>query len=133
MQNETLKVLLTRRSVRKYRPEQIDRETLSAILEAGTYAPSGMGKQPGVIVAVQNPEDRRAVMELNKQARGGSGDPYYGAPTIVLVLADRGCISKWAGAVPLCGGRLLCAGQYDGGGPFTGGELLLDTRGAPDV
>lgn len=90
MQNETLKAILTRRSVRKYRPEQIDRETLSAILEAGAYAPSGMGKQPGVIVAVQDPGDRRAVMELNKQARGGSGDPYYGAPTIVLVLADSG-------------------------------------------
>lgn len=88
MQNETLNVLLTRRSVRKYKPEQIDPETLNAILEAGTYAPSGMGKQPAVIVAVQSPEDRRAVMELNCKARGGSGDPYYGAPTIVLVLVD---------------------------------------------
>ncbi len=88
MQNETLNVLKTRRSVRKYKPDQVDPETLNAILEAGTYAPSGMGKQPSVIVAVQSPEDRKAVMELNKKARGGSGDPYYGAPTIVLVLAD---------------------------------------------
>ena len=46
MQNETLNVLLTRRSVRKYKPDQVDPETLNAILEAGTYAPSGMGKQP---------------------------------------------------------------------------------------
>ena len=67
MQNETLNVLLTRRSVRKYKPDQVDPETLNAILEAGTYAPSGMGKQPSVIVAVQSPEDRKAVMELNKK------------------------------------------------------------------
>lgn len=90
MQNETLNVLLTRRSVRKYRPDQVDEKTLSAILEAGTYAPSGMGKQPAVIVAVRDPGERRAVMELNQKARGGSGDPYYGAPTILLVLADSG-------------------------------------------
>ncbi len=88
MQNETLNVLKTRRSVRKYKPDQVDPETLNAILEAGTYAPSGMGKQPSVIVAVQSPEDRKAVMELNKKARGGSGDPYYGAPAILLVLTD---------------------------------------------
>lgn len=90
MQNETLNVLLTRRSVRKFEDRQIDPETLRKILTAGTYAPSGMGKQSSVIVAVQDPEDRRAVMELNKQARGFGGDPYYGAPTILLVLADSG-------------------------------------------
>lgn len=88
MQNDTLNALLTRRSVRKFEDRQIDPGTLRSILEAGTYAPTGMGKQSPVIVAVQDPEDRRAVMELNKQARGGSGDPYYGAPTILLVLAD---------------------------------------------
>ena len=88
MENQMLELLKTRRSVRAYRPEQVKPEELDAVLEAGTYAPTGMGKQSPVIVAVQSPRYRLAVMELNKQARGGTGDPYYGAPTIVLVLAD---------------------------------------------
>lgn len=98
-----LKLLKTRRSVRSYKPEQIKPEELDAVLEAGTYAPTGQGKQSPVIVAVRDPRYRQAVMELNKQARGGSGDPYYGAPTIVLVLADpeRGtCVED--GSCVLC-------------------------------
>lgn len=83
-----LELLKTRRSIRKYKPEQIKAQELDAILEAGTYGPTGMGMQSPVIVAVQSPENRKAVMELNCKARGGSSDPYYGAPTIVLVLAD---------------------------------------------
>lgn len=88
MENKMLELLKTRRSVRAYKPEQITPEELGAVVEAGTWAPTGMGKQSPVMVAVQDPETRQAVMELNKQARGGTGDPYYGAPTIVLVLAD---------------------------------------------
>ena len=88
MQNETITSILSRRSIRKYSQEPVESGKLELILKAGTYAPTGMGMQSPVIVAVENPEDRRAVMELNCQARGGNGDPYYGAPVIVLVLAD---------------------------------------------
>ena len=88
MENKMLELLKTRRSVRSYKPEQIAAQELDAVLEAGTYAPTGMGMQSPVIVAVQSPQYRRAVMELNQKARGMEGDPYYGAPTIVLVLAD---------------------------------------------
>ena len=103
MENNMLKLLMTRRSVRAYQPEQITEEELDAVTKAGTYAPTGMGMQSPVIVAVQSPKYRRAVMELNKQARGGAGDPYYGAPTILLVLADpqRGtCVED--GSCVLC-------------------------------
>ena len=88
MENKMLELLKTRRGVRAYKPEQIQAQELDAVLEAGTYAPTGMGMQSPVIVAVQSPSYRRAVMELNQKARGMEGDPYYGAPTIVLVLAD---------------------------------------------
>lgn len=88
MENKMLELLKTRRSVRGYQPEQVEEEKLDAILEAGTYAPTGKGMQSPVIVAVRTAENRRAVQELNCKARGGSGDPYYGAPTILLVLAD---------------------------------------------
>ena len=86
--NETLKTLETRRSIRKYRPEQITKEELDAVLRAGVYAPSGMNLQSTVLVAVQNKEDRDALMLLNKRISGRDHDPYYGAPTIVVALAE---------------------------------------------
>ncbi|MCD7823424.1 MAG: nitroreductase family protein [Oscillospiraceae bacterium] len=88
---ETLQDLLTRRSCRKYRPEQISSAELDAILEAGTYAPTGMGKQSPVIVAVQNKADRDELSSLNAKVMGRDGiDPFYGAPTVVVVLVPAG-------------------------------------------
>ena len=85
---ETLRDLKERRSCRAYLPEQIGEEALAAILEAGTYAPTGMGKQSPVIVAVQDPETRNALSQMNAAVMGRDGDPFYGAPTVVVVLAD---------------------------------------------
>ena len=87
--NEALNNLLTRRSCRKYKAEQVAPEQLDAILEAGTYAPTGMGKQSPLIVAVQKPEDVRAVEKLNAAAMGNpDAHPFYGAPTVVIVFQD---------------------------------------------
>lgn len=86
---ETLQDLKTRRSCRKYRPEQIKEEELQAILEAGTYAPTGMGAQSPVIVAVQDKETRDRLSRMNAAIMGSQGDPFYGAPTVLVVLADR--------------------------------------------
>lgn len=86
---ETLQDLKTRRSCRKYRPEQIKEEELQAILEAGTYAPTGMGAQSPVIVAVQDRTVRDRLAQMNAAVMGSSGDPFYGAPTVLVVLADR--------------------------------------------
>ena len=85
---ETLRDLKERRSCRAYLPEQICEEALAAILEAGTYAPTGMGRQSPVIVAVQDPETRNALSQMNAAVMGRDGDPFYGAPTVVVVLAD---------------------------------------------
>ena len=90
MTNETLKTLMTRRSCRAYKPEQITEEELSAVLEAGTYAPSAMGRQSAKIVVVQDPETRAQLTRMNAAVMGREGaDPMYGAPTILVVLADR--------------------------------------------
>lgn len=86
---ETILDLKTRRSCRKYKPEQLKEEELLEILEAGTYAPTGMGAQSPVIVAVQDKETRDYISELNAKEMGSSGDPFYGAPTVLVVLADR--------------------------------------------
>lgn len=87
--NETLKVLKERRSVRKYKAEQIKDEELNAILEAGTWAPSAKGLQTSVMVVVQDPETIAYMSKLNAEIQGNPGtDPFYGAPTVVVVLGD---------------------------------------------
>ena len=87
--NETLKVLKERRSVRKYKAEQIKDEELNAILEAGTWAPSAKGLQTSVMVVVQDPETIAYLSRMNAEIQGNPGtDPFYGAPTVVVVLGD---------------------------------------------
>ena len=87
--NDTLKTLKERRSVRSYKPDQIPEGVLEQILLAGEYAPSGMGMQSAVMVAVQDPETIRTLSRINAEIMGTDGDPFYGAPTVVVVLADR--------------------------------------------
>ena len=93
MDNAILKNLRERRSVRSFKPEQITDEELGAVLEAGTYAPTGMNLQDPWIVAVQNPDIIARLVRLNKQFTQQEGNPYYDAPTIVLVFASRP--EKW--------------------------------------
>ncbi len=85
---ETLKDLQKRRSCRKYLPEQIKDEELAAVLEAGTFAPSGMNRQPSVIVAVQDRETRDRISKLNAAVMNSGTDPFYGAPTVLVVFAS---------------------------------------------
>lgn len=85
---DTLQDLKTRRSMRAYKPEQVPEELLKQILEAGTYAPTANGRQSPVIVAVQDKETRDTLSRLNAAVMGSSSDPFYGAPTVLLVLAD---------------------------------------------
>ena len=88
--NETLHTLEERRSVRAYRPDQIDEEQLDAILRAATYAPTGMNRQSPIMVVVQDPEARETLRRMNAAIMGRpDSDPFYGAPTVIVVLADR--------------------------------------------
>ena len=107
--NETLKVLKERRSVRKYKAEQIRDEELNAILEAGTWAPSGMGLQSAVMVAVQDPATIAKLSKANAEIQGKPGtDPFYGAPTVVVVLADSSS-RNWLQDGSLVMGNLMTA------------------------
>lgn len=90
MKNELLELLKSRRSVRGYKPDAVPEEALDAVLEAGTYAPTGGGAQSPVIVAVRDKNVRDTLMALNAKVMGKDTDPYYGAPVVVLVLADGG-------------------------------------------
>lgn len=86
--NETIKNLLERRSVRAYTKELVSEETLEEILEAGKFAPSGMGMQGTMMVVTQKPELVAKLSALNAQVMGTKADPFYGAPTVVIVFAD---------------------------------------------
>ena len=86
---EAIENLLTRRSVRKYKPDMVPEDILSKILEAGTYAATGMGRQSPVIIAVTDRKTRDMLSEMNAAAMGSGGDPFYGAPVVLVVLADR--------------------------------------------
>ena len=87
MKNEAIEVLMNRRAIRKYKPEQISDADLKTVLDAGTYAPTARNMQRPFIVAVQDKAQRDAVAALNASIMGSNSDPYYGAPTIILVLA----------------------------------------------
>jgi nitroreductase len=90
MSKSTLKDLKTRRSIRSYKPEQIKDEELDAILEAGTWAPTGGGSQSPVIVAVQNKTTLNKLQKLNAEVLGTpKAKPFYGAPTVLAVLVDK--------------------------------------------
>lgn len=87
--NETLKVLETRRSCRNFKPDMITEEELQAVIRAGTYAPTAMGKQSPIILAVTNKELRDKFSAENARIMGADIDPFYGAPVILVVLADK--------------------------------------------
>lgn len=88
MTNEVLTVIKSRRSVKAYKPDPVPAEYLDAILEAGTYAPTGRGKQSPVVVAVTTKRYRDEISQLNAKILDVDFDPYYDAPVIILVLAD---------------------------------------------
>lgn len=87
--NEIIESLETRRSVRSYKPDMVPAEVLDQIIEAGTYAPTGMGRQSPIIVAVTNRKLRDQLSEWNAKIMGTDSDPFYGAPVVLVVLADK--------------------------------------------
>ena len=91
--NETINTLLARRSIRKFKPEHITEEELNAILEAGMYAPSGVNQQSALFVVIQDKETLKKLSAMNAAVLGKDIDPYYGAPTVVLVFADKSKIT----------------------------------------
>ena len=86
--NNTINDIMSRRSIRKYKPEQISREELDIVLQAGISAPTGKNRQSPILIAVQNKEVRDLLSRMNAQVLGADVDPFYGAPTVVVVLAE---------------------------------------------
>lgn len=85
--NKTIEDLMNRRSIRKYKPEQISRQELDTVLNAGICAPTGMNRQSPILIAVQNKQVRDKLSKMNAAVMGSGSDPFYGAPTVIVVLA----------------------------------------------
>lgn len=86
---DTLTTLKTRRSCRAYKPDHVEEDKLNAIIEAGTYAATGMGKQSPIILIIKDQAIRDQLMKLNAAAMGMDIDPFYGAPELLVVLANK--------------------------------------------
>lgn len=89
--SELMKVIKERRSIRKFKPDMVSKDAINEIIEAGLYAASGMGKQAPIVVAVTNKEMRDKISEMNRKIGGWQEgfDPFYGAPVILIVLANK--------------------------------------------
>ena len=87
--SDVLETIKSRRSIRKYKCDMVPQDKLGKIIEAGTYAATGMGKQSPIIIAVTNKELRDKLSAMNAKVMGVNSDPFYGAPVVLIVLADK--------------------------------------------
>ena len=90
METNFLDIIRTRRSCRSYKQQQITDEQLNVVLEAGTYAPTSRGLQSPFIVAIQNKDLLKQLAEMNAEVMGTTTNPYYDAPTYILVFVPDG-------------------------------------------
>lgn len=109
MENEVLKAIKERRSIRRFKSDQITDEELKTVLEAGTWAATGHGTQEPFIIAVQNPEICAQLRKMNAEIMGVESDPYYGAPTIVIVLAPESNVNGVKDGSLILGNMMLAA------------------------
>lgn len=86
---DAISVLKSRRSCRKFGGRKVPEKELSEILEAGMYAPSGMGRQSAIMVVLDDEETISELSKMNAAIMGTSGDPFYGAKTVIVVLANK--------------------------------------------
>ncbi len=86
---DTIQDLLTRRSIRSYKKEQITEEEMNTVLECGLYAPTAMGKQSPRMVAVRDAALIKRLSAMNAAVMGSSNDPFYGAPAAIVVFAQK--------------------------------------------
>lgn len=87
--NDVIQNMVKRRSCRSFQKKQVEEDALQEILQAGLYAATGKNKQSPILVVVQDPAEVQLLSKLNAAVMGADIDPFYGAPTAIVVLADR--------------------------------------------
>lgn len=113
---ECVKVLQERRSIKKYKTEQIKQSELDVILECAKNAPTGMNMQSPVMVVVQNEETIKEISRLNAEVLGMQIDPFYGAPTVIIVFGNTSCVTYKEDACLVAGNILNAAAAMGLGG-----------------
>ena len=131
---ETLIDMKSRRSCRKYTGQQVSEEQLNAVLEAATYAPTGHGSQSPVMVVVQDAALLARLSALNAQVMGTNRDPFYGAPTAVVVFEDTSCGTGHEDACMVMA-NLLNAAHATGLGScwINRGRQMCELPGGPEI
>lgn len=109
--NEIIRAMVERRSIRKFKPDMPSKEDLDQIIEAGLYAANGKGKQSAITVAVTNKELRDRISVINAKIGGFEEgfDPFYGAPAILIVLADKSWPNRVYDGSLVMGNMMLAA------------------------
>ncbi len=109
--NPVIEAMLTRRSIRKFTNQAVPQELIDQIVEAGTYAASGHGYQPWLVVEVTDPETRDRMRRDNARFMGATedADPFYGAPVWLVVLADRSNANHVYDGTLMMGNMMLAA------------------------
>ena len=109
--NEIIKAMEERRSVRKFKPDMPEKAAIEQIIEAGLFAANGKGKQSAIVVAVTNKQLRDKISEDNREIGGWQEgfDPFYGAPVILIVLADKNWLTAVYDGSLVMGNLMLAA------------------------
>ena len=109
--NDIIKAMVERRSIRKFKSDMPQKEDLEQIIEAGLYAANGKGKQATITIAVTNKEIRDRLSAINNQIGGWEEgfDPFYGAPVILIVLADKNWPNRVYDGSLVMGNMMLAA------------------------
>lgn len=88
--NEKYENIISRHSTKKFKSDAVPQDLIKKIAEAGTFAANGMGMQSPIIIAVTNKEIRGRFSKMNATVMGKADiDPFYGAPAVLIVLADK--------------------------------------------
>ena len=107
--NDVLSLIQTRRSIRSFKPDMIPKDIIDKIITAGTYAATGKNMQSPIIIAVTNKDVRDRLSKLNAEIMGKNSDPFYGAPVVLIVLADKSCVNHVYDGSLVMGNLMLAA------------------------
>ena len=111
--NTTIENLITRRSIRNYKSEMPSKDIIEEICKVGTFAPTGMNRQSPIIIAVTDKAMRDKLSRLNAAVLNSDNDPFYGAPAVLVVLADSS-VPTWKEDGSLVMGNLMNAAHAKG-------------------
>lgn len=113
--NDLEQFIIQRRSTKRYTGAPVPEEVIRRICEVGTYAATGRGRQSPIILAVTNKELRDRLSKMNAEIMGATGDPFYGAPVVLVVLADKNVNTRvYDGSLVM--GNLMLAAEAEGVG-----------------